>query len=54
MAVVFLSFIIIGMALPVLPLHVHDVLGFGPLVVGAARDRKTMAGKVRTAEATAG
>ena len=34
MAVVFLSFIIIGMALPVLPLHVHDVLGFGPLVVG--------------------
>lgn len=34
MGVVFLSFIIIGMALPVLPLHVHDVLGFGPLVVG--------------------
>jgi MFS family permease len=34
MAVVFLSFIIIGMALPVLPLHVHDVLGFGPLIVG--------------------
>jgi MFS family permease len=34
MAVVFLSFMIIGMALPVLPLHVHDVLGFGPVVVG--------------------
>jgi hypothetical protein len=34
MAVVFLSFIIIGIALPVLPLHVHDVLGFGPLIVG--------------------
>src|SRR5712671_1795302 len=34
MTVVFLSFMIIGMALPVLPLHVHDVLGFGPLVVG--------------------
>ena len=34
MAVVFLSFIIIGMALPVLPLHVHNVLRFGPLVVG--------------------
>jgi MFS family permease len=34
MAVVFLSFLIIGMALPVLPLHVHDVLGFGPVVVG--------------------
>lgn len=34
MAVVFISFLVIGMALPVLPLHVHDVLGFGPLVVG--------------------
>jgi len=34
MAVVFLSFLIIGIALPVLPLHVHDVLGFGPFVVG--------------------
>ena len=34
MVVVFLSFMIIGMALPVLPLHVHGVLGFGPLVVG--------------------
>src|SRR3982751_4675626 len=34
MAVVFLSFIVIGIALPVLPLHVHDVLGFGPLIVG--------------------
>jgi MFS family permease len=34
MAVVFLSFMIIGMALPVLPLHVHNVLGFGPFVVG--------------------
>lgn len=34
MAVVFVSFGVIGMALPVLPLHVHDVLGFGPFVVG--------------------
>lgn len=34
MAVVFLSFMVIGMALPVLPLHVHNVLGFGPFVVG--------------------
>lgn len=33
-AVVFLSFLVIGMALPVLPLHVHGVLGFGPFVVG--------------------
>ena len=30
MASVFLSFLMIGMALPVLPLHVHDVLGFRP------------------------
>lgn len=34
MASVFLSFLMIGMALPVLPLHVHEVLGFGPFVVG--------------------
>src|ERR1700712_3001277 len=34
MAAVFLSFLIIGMALPVLPLHVHDHLGFGPFVIG--------------------
>lgn len=34
MASVFLAFLMIGMALPVLPLHVHDVLGFGPFVVG--------------------
>jgi MFS family permease len=34
MGVVFLAFLIIGMALPVLPLHVHDVLGFGPFVIG--------------------
>jgi MFS family permease len=25
---------VIGLALPVLPLHVHDGLGFGPVVVG--------------------
>jgi MFS family permease len=34
MAAVFISFLIIGMALPVLPLHVHDHLGFGPFVIG--------------------
>jgi MFS family permease len=34
MAVVLLSFVVIGIALPVLPLHVHDELGFGPSVVG--------------------
>lgn len=34
MIVVFVAFLVIGMALPVLPLHVHQVLGFGPSVVG--------------------
>ena len=34
MAAVFLFFTVIGAALPVLPLQVHNVLGFGPFVVG--------------------
>lgn len=34
MAAVFIAFLIIGLALPVLPLHVHDDLGLGGLVVG--------------------
>lgn len=34
MALVLLGFAIIGLALPVLPRHVHDGLGFGPFVVG--------------------
>lgn len=34
MAVVFISFLIIGMALPVLPLHVHQGLGLSTFVVG--------------------
>lgn len=34
MGAVFLSFMVIGMALPVLSLHVHDTLGYGPFVVG--------------------
>ncbi|WP_245453871.1 arabinose transporter [Bradyrhizobium sp. AC87j1] len=34
MAVVFAAFLVIGMAMPVLPLHVHDELGFGTFVVG--------------------
>jgi hypothetical protein len=44
MVVVFLSFIVIGMALPVLPLHVHDVLGFGPLVGGHSGGRPVRGG----------
>jgi len=34
MAAVFVGFLVVGMGLPVLPLHVHDRLGFGPSVVG--------------------
>jgi MFS family permease len=34
MAVVFIAFLVIGLALPVLPLHVHEGLGFGAFVVG--------------------
>src|ERR1700753_3985705 len=34
MTVVFISFLIIGMALPVLPLHVHQGLGLSTFVVG--------------------
>ena len=34
MAVVFVAFLVIGVAMPVLPLHVHDGLGLGTFVVG--------------------
>src|SRR5689334_23175319 len=34
MAVVFVAFLVIGVAMPVLPLHVHDGLGFGTLMIG--------------------
>jgi MFS family permease len=34
MAAVFISFLIIGLALPVLPLHVHQGLGQGTVIVG--------------------
>ena len=34
MAVVFMAFLIIGLALPVLPLQVHQGLGFGVFIVG--------------------
>src|SRR5205823_3620964 len=34
MGVVFVAFLVIGMAMPVLPLHVHNGLGFGTLAVG--------------------
>ena len=34
MAVVFVAYLVIGLAMPVLPLHVHRGLGFGTFVVG--------------------
>lgn len=34
MAAVFVAFIVIGLAMPVLPLHVHQGLGFGTFLVG--------------------
>ena len=34
MAAVFVAFLVIGMALPVLPLHVHQGLGLGTFLVG--------------------
>src|SRR4051812_27077117 len=34
MAVVFIAFLVIGLAMPVLPLHVHRGLGLGAFVVG--------------------
>lgn len=34
MLVVFIAFLVIGMAIPVLPLHVHDRLGLGTFIVG--------------------
>jgi MFS family permease len=34
MAAVFIAFIVIGLAIPVLPLHVHESLGLGTFVVG--------------------
>jgi MFS family permease len=34
MAVVFVAFMVIGLAMPVLPLHVHDRLGLSTFVVG--------------------
>jgi MFS family permease len=34
LVVVLVAFVVIGVAMPVLPLHVHDGLGFGPVIVG--------------------
>ena len=34
MAVIFAGYLVIGIAMPVLPLHVHQTLGFGTFAVG--------------------
>jgi hypothetical protein len=35
-AVVFVTFLVIGLAMPVLPLHVHQGLGLGTFVITGA------------------
>src|SRR6266702_8572354 len=34
MGMVFIAFLVIGLAMPVLPLHVHQGLGLGTFIVG--------------------
>jgi hypothetical protein len=34
MAAVFVAYLVIGVAIPVLPLHVHQGLGLGTIIVG--------------------
>ena len=34
MAVVFVAYLVTGVAMPVLPVHVHERLGFGTFMVG--------------------
>ncbi len=56
MGVVFVAFLVIGIAMPVLPLHVHDGLGQSTFVVGlvassqfaASLISRPMAGHYRT------
>src|SRR5215467_4739724 len=40
MGVVFVAFLVIGIAMPVLPLHVHNGLGQGTFVVGVVAGRQ--------------
>ena len=56
MGAVFIAFLVIGMALPVLPLHVHQGLGLSTFIVGlvagtqfaAAILSRVWAGRTRT------
>lgn len=41
--IVFLEFLAMGLPLPVLPLHVHDTLGFGALLVGVVVGMQSVA-----------
>lgn len=51
MAAVFVAFLVTGLAMPVLPLHVHDGLGLGTFVVGLKLwPGKSEQQKVRLAE----
>lgn len=43
---VLITFLVIGMALPVLPLHVRDDLGFGPITVGVVAGSQFIAALV--------
>jgi len=43
MTIVFIGFLIIGMALPVLPLHVHQGLGLSTFVVGLVAGSQVVA-----------
>ena len=51
MGVVFVGFLVIGMAMPVLPLHVHDGLGFGTFAVGLVAGSQFGASMIRSSPA---
>jgi MFS family permease len=46
MAAIFGVYIVIGLAMPVLPLYVHQRLGFGPFVVGLVSGSQFAAGMI--------
>ena len=55
MGVVLVAFLVIGLALPVLPLHVHQGLGFSTFVVGLVTGSQFGAALIsRVCSATAG
>jgi hypothetical protein len=44
MAAIFGVYVVIGLAMPVLPLYVHQRLGFGPFVVGLSLEANSRRG----------